>query len=246
MAQIAYYSETLSGDNKHITFAVNPKFILPDFYKLCNETELLHALNLGADICTMERSFVNEKAHEGAIGNILNEIKQKHIIEIARKDEFIRKKMDELNEELRCSRGELTSLKNDYNIRIKQQLDDVRAQHFSEVDRLRQQISELADSRSAVAAETRLTVLSELDSIQTAVLKEKDSMISYLRDKETLLSTKIDTLQDTLISRTKSSSNAALSGRSGEDDFCSIMVDNGIELIRTSGESHICDYQKYF
>jgi hypothetical protein len=244
MSKPAYYSEILLDyDNKNITFSVSNTFNIPEFYKTCNENDLLHALQLGAEICCIERTFINEKANEGAIGNILTDLKKKHSTEIARKDDIMKREIEQLNEELRCARLEFNSLQNDFNIRIKTQLDDLKTQHSSEVDRLRQQISELVDSRSSVTAETRLAVLAELDSIQTAVLKEKDSMISYLRDKELMLSTKIDSLQEILISRTKSGANAALTGRSGEDDFCSLMSENGIELLRTSGESHMCDYK---
>jgi hypothetical protein len=241
---ITYHSETIiNNEYKHIIFKVSPNFNLPDFYKSCNETQLLHSFQLGSEICTIEQQFINEKSHEGAIGNILNDIKKKHISEIIRKDEITRKQLDDLNEELRCTKSELSSLQNDFSLRIKQQLDDTKSQHAVEIDRLRQLISELQDSRSSVAAETRAVVLNEVDSIQTAVLKEKDNMISYLREKETILTTKVDSLQELLISRTKNTSNAALSGRSGEDDFSLIMNEYGIELERTADESHMCDYK---
>ena len=241
---ICYDSEKVIDNSlRSITFVVGGEFTLPTFYRMCGEAEFQRALEFGAELLEVEKGLINERATESVIGNSLDELKKKHLGELGRKEDSWRRQLEEGQEELRVLRGELTSLQNDFDSRLRLQLEYMGTGHAAEVGRLRQLISELESGRSVVATETRAAVLAELDSIQTAVLKEKDNMISYLREKEEGLTAKVDSLQEAMISRTKSGANAALMGRSGEEDFCSVMGDCGVELERTAGESHMCDYR---
>ena len=237
------YEKVIDNSLRSITFVVSGEFTLPSFYKSCGEADFKRALEFGAELLGVEQGLIHERANESVIGHSLNELKRKQAVELVRKDDSWRRQLDETQEELRVLRGEFSSLQNDFDSRLRLQLEYVGTGHSAEVDRLRHLISELESGRSMVAAETRASVIGELDSIQTAVLREKDNMISYLRQKEEGFAAKIDSLQEVLMSRTKSGANAALTGRSGEDDFCSVMSDYGIELERTAGESHMCDYR---
>lgn len=233
-----FQSKVMEDSEQRITFSLRNVWKLPEFYERGSIEDIEKALELGADCLGAIRDIATE------VSNTAGKVAT---------DERISKKIAEIerraNHEVDMARKERSTLS--------AEVESLRAK-CAGMAAAADERAETIRAAAAIHSERKIIELSAtIESLQGILLGEderrsgevrraveaKESMIAYLKEEKGRAEGVVRELQEALLTRGKVRASAVLKGKEGEEDFEEAAAGMGWGLMRTSKESHQCDYK---